>query len=98
MDCIWVLPMVLPIVYTICMTKLISLKLDEKLLQEVQRLADAAGTSRNQYINAALKAHNEAQKREQFIQKLKKDVELIRESSMEVLIEFEALEDDYEQI
>ncbi|MBK9151140.1 MAG: ribbon-helix-helix protein, CopG family [Saprospiraceae bacterium] len=78
------------------MTKLISLKVDEKLLEEVQMLADREGTSRNKYINEALKAYNKTQKREQLKEKLKKDVELIRESSMEVLKEFEELEDDFE--
>jgi hypothetical protein len=54
------------------------------------------GISRNKYINDAVLAYTKAQKRAEIEAQIKKEVALIRESSMEVLAEFEALEDDYE--
>lgn len=78
------------------MSKLISLKIDEKLLQDTEFMVSKLGISRNKYINDAVLAYNKAQKRSEMEAQIKKEVALIRESSMEVLAEFEALEDDYE--
>ena len=78
------------------MSKLISLKLDEKLLQDAEIMVSKLGISRNKYINDAVLAYNKAQKRAEMEAQIKKEVALIQESSMEVLAEFEALEDDYE--
>jgi metal-responsive CopG/Arc/MetJ family transcriptional regulator len=78
------------------MSKLISLKIDEKLLQDTEIMVSKLGISRNKYINDAVLAYTKAQKRAELEAQIKREVALIRESSMEVLAEFEALEDDYE--
>ncbi|HMR87007.1 MAG TPA: hypothetical protein PKD51_02575 [Saprospiraceae bacterium] len=78
------------------MSKLISLKMDEKLLQDTEIMVSKLGISRNKYINDAVLAYTKAQKRAEMEAQIKREVALIRESSMEVLAEFEALEDDYE--
>lgn len=78
------------------MSKLISLKIDEKLLQDTEIMVSKLGISRNKYINDAVMAYTKAQKRAELEAQIKREVALIRESSMEVLAEFEALEDDYE--
>lgn len=78
------------------MSKLISLKIDEKLLQDTEIMVSKLGISRNKYINDAVMAYTKAQKRAEMEAQIKREVALIRESSMEVLAEFEALEDDYE--
>jgi hypothetical protein len=83
-------------VYLKKMPKLISLKIDEKLLQDTEIMVSKLGISRNKYINDAVLAYTKAQKRAEIEAQIKKEVALIRESSMEVLAEFEALEDDYE--
>lgn len=78
------------------MSKLISLKIDEKLLQDAEIMVSKLGISRNKYINDAVLAYTKVQKRAEMEAQIKKEVALIRESSMEVLAEFEALDDDYE--
>ena len=78
------------------MSKLISLKIDEKLLQDTEIMVSKLGISRNKYINDAVLAYTKAQKKVELEAQIKREVALIRESSMEVLAEFEALEDDYE--
>lgn len=78
------------------MSKLISLKMDEKLLHDAEVMVSKLGISRNKYINDAVSAYTKAQKRAEMEAQIKKEIALIRESSMEVLAEFEALEDDYE--
>jgi|JI7StandDraft_1071085.scaffolds.fasta_scaffold00210_13 metal-responsive CopG/Arc/MetJ family transcriptional regulator len=78
------------------MSKLISLKIDEKLLQDTEIMVSKLGISRNKYINDAVLAYTKAQKRAELEAQIKREVAIIRESSMEVLAEFEALEDDYE--
>ena len=78
------------------MSKLISLKIDEKLLQDTEIMVSKLGISRNKYINDAVLAYTKAQIRAELEAQIKREVAIIRESSMEVLAEFEALEDDYE--
>ncbi|MBK8624224.1 MAG: hypothetical protein IPN86_01200 [Saprospiraceae bacterium] len=80
------------------MSKLISLKMDEKLLQDTEIMVSKLGISRNKYINDAVLAYTKTQKRAELEAQIKKASLLVRESSMEVLAEFEALEDDYETI
>ncbi|MBP6234950.1 MAG: hypothetical protein KA270_00300 [Saprospiraceae bacterium] len=80
------------------MSKLISLKMDEKLFQDTEIIVSKLGISRNKYINDAVTAYTKAQKRAEMEEQIRKEIKLIQESSMEVLAEFEALEDDYETI
>jgi len=80
------------------MSKLISLKIDEKLLLDAEIMVSKLGISRNKYINDAVLAYTKAQKRAELEVQIRKASILVRESSMEVLAEFEALEDDYETI
>jgi metal-responsive CopG/Arc/MetJ family transcriptional regulator len=80
------------------MSKLISLKIDEKLLQDTEIITSKLGISRNKYINDAVLAYTKAQKRADLEVQIRKEIKLIQESSMEVLAEFEALEDDHETI
>lgn len=78
------------------MSKVISLKIEEKILQDADIMVSKLGISRNKYINEAIEAYSKAKKRAAMEEQIKKEVALIRESSMEVLAEFEALEDDFE--
>ena len=80
------------------MVKAISLKLEEKIFEEAETIIIKQGTSRNKYINEAVKAYNKKKKREDLEEAYKREIPLVAESSMEVLKEFEALEDDYEAI
>ncbi len=80
------------------MSKLISLKIDEKLLEDTELIINKLGISRNKYINDAVAAYCKVQKRAEMEAQISKEIKLIQESSMEVMAEFEALKDDYETI
>ena len=80
------------------MAKSISLKIDEEILKDAESEVSRLGVSRNRYINDAVAAYNKAQKRAALDEQVRKEIKLIQESSMEVLAEFEALDDDYEAI
>jgi hypothetical protein len=54
--------------------------------------------SRNKFVNEAILEYTKMQKRAELEEQIRKEIGLIRESSLEVLKEFEALEDDYETI
>jgi dsDNA-specific endonuclease/ATPase MutS2 len=78
------------------MSKVISLKIEEKILEDADIMVSKLGISRNKYINEAIEAYSNAKKRAAMEEQIKKEVALIRESSSEVLAEFEALKDDFE--
>ena len=80
------------------MAKSISLKIDEEILKDAESAVSRLGVSRNRYINDAVAAYNKAQKRAALEEQMKIASLAVRESSMEVLAEFEALDDDYEAI
>lgn len=80
------------------MSKLISVKIDEKILEETDAMVEKLGISRNKYVNEAIAEYTRIKKRAELEAQIRKEIESIRESSMEVLEEFEALEDDYETI
>lgn len=80
------------------MSKVISVKIDPKTLEETDIMVNKLGMSRNRYINEAIEAYTKAQKRAELEKQIRKEIKSIAESSMEVLAEFEALEDDYEAI
>lgn len=74
--------------------KSISLKLKESILQETEKLVDKLKISRNKYINEAIEFYNKHQKRKLIEEQLKKESALVSEDSLEVLRDFEALEDE----
>lgn len=80
------------------MSKLISVKLDEKILAETDEMVEKLGISRNKFVNEAIAEYTRIKKRAELEAQIRKEIESIRESSMEVLEEFEALDDDYETI
>ena len=74
--------------------KSISLKLQEQIFEETENLLDSLKVSRNKYINEAIEFYNRYQKRKLIEEQLKKESAIVSEDSMEVLKEFEALEDE----
>ena len=77
------------------MSKLISVKMDENILKETDAMVKKLGMSRNKFVNEAVAEYTNTKKRAELEEQIKKASFLVRESSMEVLREFEALEDDY---
>lgn len=75
--------------------KSISLKLQDTIFRETEKLANLLQTSRNKYINEAVEFYNAYQKRNLLEQQLIRESKLIAEDSMEVLAEFESLEDEW---
>jgi hypothetical protein len=74
--------------------KTISLKLDETVFSETEQVLQHVKKSRNRYINDALEFYNKIQKRKLIASKLEKESKLLKDESLLVLHEFEAL--DYE--
>jgi hypothetical protein len=74
--------------------KTLSLKLDETVFNETEQVLQHVKKSRNRYINEALEFYNKIQKRKLIASKLEKESKLLKDESLLVLHEFEAL--DYE--
>ena len=74
--------------------KTISLKIDDAIFQDTENIIKTKKKARNRYINEALDFYNKTQKREMLSEELRKSSLLVREDNLEVLKEFEALEDD----
>lgn len=74
--------------------KSLSLKMDEGLFAETERIVAKTKKNRNRYINEAVDFYNTLQKRKLLGDQLKKESRLVREESMKVLAEFERLESE----
>ena len=74
--------------------KNISLKLQQSLLEETEEILKELHLSRNRYINEAVEFYNKVQRRKMIEARMIKESELVRKDSMEVLQEFERLEDE----
>lgn len=69
-----------------------SLKIDEDIFVETEKIRAQLNTSRNRYINQALKHYNKLMHREILAAKLESESKLVREDSISVLKEFEAID------
>ena len=76
------------------MSKALSLKLKENIFDDIEELISQIKIPRNKYINEAIDFYNKVNKRRLLSKQLEKESKLVRENSMEVLKEFELLEDD----
>ncbi len=74
--------------------KTISLKIEDSIFGETERLLNVIRKPRNRYINEALDNYNKLQKRLIMEKKLMKESELVGEDSMSVLKEFENIDDE----
>lgn len=74
--------------------KTISLKIDDSVFGETEKILSKIKKSRNRYINDALDFYNSYQKRKLIEKLLKQESFLVREESMSVLKEFEAINDE----
>ena len=73
--------------------KTLSLKLEETIYEETEKLLEKIKKPRNRYINEALHYYNQIQKKNIISEQLMKDSKLVSDESMNVLNEFEKLED-----
>lgn len=74
--------------------KILSLKLDQSIYEEMEKLLSQIKQPRNRYINNALKFYNKVQWRTILAKKLEAESSLVHEESMNVLGEFESLADE----
>ncbi|EOZ97216.1 hypothetical protein A33Q_1755 [Indibacter alkaliphilus LW1] len=73
--------------------KNLSLKLDDDIFQETEELIFKLEKSRNRYVNEALAYYNKIQKRKFLEKVLAVESKLVSMESMQVLSEFEQIED-----
>ena len=73
--------------------KLLSLKLQDDIFNEVEKVVHSIHVPRNAYINRALAFYNQLYKRKLLKKQLEKESKAVRGVSLEVLHEFEKLSD-----
>ena len=71
--------------------KTVSLKIDDSIFGETEKILSGINIPRNRYINEAISYYNKVQKRRLLEQRLKIESEMVREDSMKTLKEFESL-------
>ncbi|MBK9212320.1 MAG: hypothetical protein IPO14_05020 [Saprospiraceae bacterium] len=74
--------------------KTVSLKMDDSIFGETEKILSSIRIPRNRYINEAIEHYNKVQKRQILEKRLQSESELIRTDSMDILMEFEKI--DYE--
>ncbi|MDP2238367.1 MAG: hypothetical protein Q8J88_18210 [Bacteroidales bacterium] len=74
--------------------KTISLKIDDSIFGETEKILSRINKTRNRYINDALEYYNNHQRRILIEKKLKVESELVKNETLIVLNEFEKI--DYE--
>jgi hypothetical protein len=74
--------------------KNLSLKMDDKVFNETERITAKIRKNRNRYINEAVEFYNLLQKRKIISGQLQKESKIVQEESMKVLAEFEKLNDE----
>ena len=72
--------------------KNISLKLDDSVFGETEKILSRIKKPRNRYINEALEFYNKFQKRLILEKRLKKESDLVKSDSLDVLKEFEKID------
>jgi hypothetical protein len=73
--------------------KTLSLKLDDSVFQETEKLLQEIRLPRNRYINEALNYYNKIQNRKILAKRLEAESNLVKDESLKVLKEFEELID-----
>ena len=74
--------------------KVLSLKLDDEIYDETEKITSKLKLARNRYLNEAVNIYNLFNKRRLLKKQLEKESKLTRKVSMDVLHEFEKLIDE----
>lgn len=72
--------------------KTVSLKIDDSIFGETEKILSRISIPRNRYINEALEYYNKFQKRQILERRLKVESELVKKESMQVLNDFESID------
>jgi hypothetical protein len=78
--------------YNLKRMKTISLKIDDSIFGETEKILSSKKIPRNRYINEAIEFYNKAQKRQILEEKLKAESNLVKDDSMNVLMDFEKID------
>ena len=76
--------------------KSLSLKIEDSIINETDELIKDIKISRNQYINQAIAFYNNIKKKNKIEKQLRDSSKLVAKNSMEVLKEFEELEETFD--
>lgn len=74
--------------------KNLSLKMDDTVFNETEKIIAKISKNRNRYINEAVEFYNLLQKKKIISRQLQKESKMVQEESMKVLAEFEKLRDE----
>ena len=72
--------------------KTVSLKIDDSIFGETEKILSKIKKPRNRYINDAINYYNRIQKRAILENKLQKESELVKKDSIDVLKDFEEID------
>lgn len=75
--------------------KALSLKLNEEIFSDLEKMSHKFGIPRNRYINLAIDFYNRLHKRKMLKEQIVKESKAVYGESMDVLKEFEKIEDFY---
>ena len=78
--------------------KNLSLKLEDDIFSETEKIVSKVKKSRNRYINEAIEFYNRLYKRNLLAKQLNRESMLVAQESMKVLAEFEKLKDDHQTV
>lgn len=74
--------------------KNLSLKMDDSIFEETEKILSEVKKNRNRYINEAIEFYNLIEKRRILSKQLQKESRLVQNESMKILAEFESLENE----
>lgn len=74
--------------------KNLSLKLDDDIFRETEKIVSKVKKNRNRYFNEAIEFYNRLHRRKLLSAQLSKESKLVSTDSMQVLAEFERLIDE----
>jgi hypothetical protein len=72
--------------------KIVSLKIDDSIFGETEKILSRIRIPRNRYINEAIEYYNKMQRRQILEKKLKVESEKVKKDSMNTLENFERIE------
>ncbi len=72
--------------------KTVSLKIDDSIFRETEKILSSIKKPRNRYINEAIDHYNRLQRRIILEKRLKKESDLVKKDSMIVLKDFEEID------
>jgi hypothetical protein len=72
--------------------KTVSLKIDESIFGETEKILAKISIPRNRYINEAIEYYNKVQKRQLLEKRLKIESDLVKTDSMNILKDFENID------